>query len=353
VTYLEAAGVDPTTKTPLRKDTVIWVASMTKPIVTAAVLMLQDEGKLKIGDPVSKFVPEFRAPAMVRVLKPGSPPVPPFNPAVPPDPKAPKPQYDLVPAKRPITLQDLLTHTSGLQTIGIPNDAIPPITEGATLASWVPQLSKAPLDFQPGTQWAYSNATGFDVLAYVVEVVSGQSFDKFVAARIFKPIGMRDASFGPQANLADRTMKLPPMFASFPCLTGKTFFCGSAGLWMTADDYWRFAQMLLDKGSVNGKQLLRAETVALMTSNHAGNLFPGQSGIPSQGVGFGLSVATVLDAKAAGLAVPTGSFGWDGVGTRRFWVMPATRTVVVMMIPGGTAPPVHRDVERAVAAATE
>jgi CubicO group peptidase (beta-lactamase class C family) len=350
IEYLEAQGVLDAQQTPLHKDTVFWVASLTKPVVATSVLMLLDEGKLQLDDPVSKFIPEFQASAMVRTLKPGSPPPQPSMPGKAPDPKLPKPQYDLAPATRSITLKDLLTHTSGLQTIGVPNEAIPDPAPGDTLASWVPKLAKAPLDFQPGSQWAYSNATGFDVLARVVEVVSGTTFDKFVQQRIFAPLNMNDSSFGPRADLVSRTMPLPAMFAAAPCVVGKTFFCGSAGLWTTAENYFRLAEMLRNKGVVpNGKRVLTARSVDLMTSNQVGSLFSANRGpIQGAGLGFGLSVQAVLDANTAKLAVPNGSYGWDGIGLRRFWVIPPYNAVLIMMLPSGTAPPVHRDVEQAV-----
>ena len=349
IEYLAAQGaLDATRPTPLRKDTIFWMASMTKPIIATAVMMLVEEGKLRLEDPVSKYIPEFRAPALVRVLRPGSvaPSAPAPNAAA--DPNAAQPQYDFVPANRSITLQDLLTHTSGLQTIGVPNEAIPALTEGATLASWVPKLVRVPLDFQPGSKWAYSNATGFEVLARTVEIASGQPLNQFVKQRIFVPLAMHDSSFGPQARLAARTMALDPRFGNNPCIAGTTYFCGSAGLWMTAADYWHFAQMLLDQGTTHGKRLLRPESIKLMTSNQVGELFPGSSGVPGSGAGFGLSMLMIRDAAAAGLAVPSGSFGWDGVGTRRFWVMPEKHAVLVMLIPSGKATPVHRDIERAV-----
>jgi CubicO group peptidase (beta-lactamase class C family) len=346
IAYWEAQGsLDAKTKAPLAKDTVFWVASMTKPIVATAVLIMMEAGKLSVDDPVSKFIPEFKTAAQVRVLKPGSPP-PPRNPG-PPDPNAPKPQYDLVPAARGITIKDILTHTSGLQSIGVPNDAIPPIVPGDTLATWVPKLAAAPLDFQPGTKWAYSNATAFEVLARIVEVTSGESFRDFVYQRIFAPLNIKNASFGPRKDLASRTMTLAPALATNQCVSGETYFCASAGLWVPADDYWRFAEMLLNEGRANGKRLLKASSVQLMAANHSDSLFAGFGGIPANGMGFGYSVELVQDHVAAGLELPNGSFGWNGVGTRQFWIIPAKEMVIIMYLPSGNAAPVHRDIEAA------
>jgi CubicO group peptidase (beta-lactamase class C family) len=348
VAYWDAQGVlDAKTKAPVQKDTVFWVASMTKPIVAASVLMMMEAGKLSIDDPVSKYVPEFKMAAQVRVLKPGSP-APSTTPG-PPDPNAPKPQYDLVPADRAVTIKDLLTHTSGIQSIGVAKDSLPPVQQGDTLATWVPKLAATQLDFQPGSKWAYSNAAGFDVLARIVEVASGQPFNQFVQQHIFDPLGIHDSGFGPRPDLASRTMTLDPNMAKAPCLAGTTFFCGSAGLFMPADDYWRFGEMLLKKGEApHGKRLLKASSVEMMSSNHVGNLFPGFGGIPAAGMGFGYSVEVVTDQAASKLALPNGSFGWNGVGTRQFWVVPSEKLLIVMYVPSGNASAVHRDIESAV-----
>jgi len=327
----------------LQQDTIFWAASMTKPLVATAVMMMVEAGKVNLDDPVSKFIPDFAAPRQVRTLKPGSPPP---NPR---DPNAPKPQYDLAPAARAITVKDLLTHTSGLQTIGVPNDSLSPIAVGDTVATHIPRLASATLEFQPGTRWAYSNATGFDVLVRIVEVASGQNFYDFLRQRILDPLGMKSTSLGPRAEYAARTQPIDPNMLANPCVNAKTYACGSAGLWSSAEDYGRFAQMLLNGGELNGKRLLKRATVEQMSSNQTGTLFAGSSGVPGadRGVGFGLSMIVVQDHDKAGLAVPNGSFGWDGVGTRRFWVVPARKTVIVMLVPGGNAVPLHRDVERA------
>jgi CubicO group peptidase (beta-lactamase class C family) len=344
ITYWEARGLaDGPTKTPLARDTVFWVASMTKPLVAASIMMMVEEGKVRVDDPVSRFIPEFKNPARVRLLKPGS-----VLPGRGAGPNAPQPEYDIVPAKRPITVKDLLTHTSGLQSIGVPNDAIPPMQEGETTASFVPKLASVPLDFEPGTRWAYSNATGFDVLLRVVEVASGMPMNRFLKERLFDPLGMASSGFGRRRDLESRTMPLPANFATNQCVLGTTYSCGSAGLWMPADDYFRFAQMLLNRGRANGRQLLKPETIAMMTANHAGDLFPGTGGISGKGARMGLSMLRIEDNAAAGVALPNGSFGWDGVGTRRFWVVPSLNTVIVMLLPSGNAPAVHRDIERVV-----
>jgi CubicO group peptidase (beta-lactamase class C family) len=269
------------------------------------------------------------------------------------DPNAPKAQYDLVAAQHVITVRELLTHTAGLQSIGVPNDSLPTLNVGDTLASFVPKLARSSLEFQPGSKWAYSNATGFDVLARIVEIASGETYFHFAQRHILDPLGMKSTSFGPKPALARRTLAVDPAMASNPCINGKTYACGSAGLWTSAEDYGRFAQMLLDGGTANGHRLIKSGSVAQMSINQTGQLFGGSSGVPGadHGVGFGLSMVTVFNAAAAGLAVPDGSYGWDGVGTRRFWVIPSLRTVIVILVPSGNAAPLHRDVERAAVAA--
>lgn len=347
IAFWEAQGVvDPSMPMALEKDTVFSIASMTKPIVATSVMMMVEAGKLSLDDPVSKFIPEFKAPAKVRVLKPGSPPEP--RQGQPRDANAPKPEYDIVPAARPITIRDLLTHTSGIQSIGVPKEEIPPVKPTDTLQTWTSQLGDVPLDFQPGTKWAYSNGAGFDILGRIVEVVSGQTFDQVLKERIFDPLGMKDTGFGPRADLAGRNQWLDAAARRNPCRNGAPYFCGSAGLWSPADDYWRFSEMLLNKGKWNGKRLLKTSSVEEMAANHVGDLYPGFTGIPAAGMGFGYSMEVVLDHTAANLALPNGTFGWNGVGTRQFWVMPAENAILVMYLPSGKAPIVHRDIESAV-----
>jgi CubicO group peptidase (beta-lactamase class C family) len=357
VTALEAQGVSSLRPgaVPLQPDSVVWLASMTKPVVAATVMMLVDAGKVRIDDPVSKYIPEFRN-TQVRLLKPG------FSyPAGRVAPNAPPLQYDIVPAARPLLVRDFMTFTAGLQTIGIPNDTLPPITDEDTLATWVPKLGAATLDFQPGSRWAYSNATGFEVLARIVEVVSGQPYASFVKQRVFDPLRMVDTSFGPRADLAARTLPLG-MMANNPIMKGK-FSSGSAGLLSTATDYSHFAEMLVNGGIWRGKRILSAAAVAEMTRNQIGDIGmagidPGQYGglqtTITPGIKYGYGVAVLTDAKSAGRALPNGSFGWDGVGTRRMWAIPSTKTVVVILVPEAgpaTAAPTHKAIEAVVGTA--
>jgi CubicO group peptidase (beta-lactamase class C family) len=242
----------------------------------------------------------------------------------------------------------LLTHTSGLQSVGVPNEAIPPIGSGDTVADWVSKLGDVPLDFEPGTRWAYSNGVAFEVLARIVESVSGLPLKEFLRRRIFEPLGMRDSGFGMQAVRPEQAVPVDRKVTAHPCVLGTTYHSGSGGLWTTATDYWRFAQMLANGGTFSGRRLLDRESVTLMASDQTNGLFRGWRGIDGAGAQMGLSVLVVLDSRAAGVSVPAGSFGWDGVGTHRFWAMPQQNAVIVMLLPSGNAVPVQRTIEQAV-----
>jgi CubicO group peptidase (beta-lactamase class C family) len=322
-------------KAPLQADSVMWLASLTKPLVAAAILMLWDEGRLQLHDPLSRFISTFSQPRMVRVWHAREGVAQGTLPAVAPVPgAAPQdPPHDLSPASRELTLFDLLTHTSGLQTITIPNSKVPPTAPTDTLASRVPTLGAVPLDFQPGTRWAYSNAVAYDVLAHVVERVSGLELADFLQQRLFTPLGMKDTGFGMLGKHA-RAVPVDPRFAASPAMAGERYHSGAAGLWGTAADYATFAEMLRSGGQLRGVRILSSRSVEQMTCNQVGDLFPGLNGRrAAPGFGFGLGVAVVLDPQRAGTGLPAGSFGWDGVGTRRFWASPESEMVLVMYVP--------------------
>jgi CubicO group peptidase (beta-lactamase class C family) len=339
-----SSGVsDPQSKTPLNAHTVIWLASMSKPITAVSILMLAEQGKLRLEDPVSKYIPEFFVPAMVRVRKDGEP-LKAGPPSPPGTPSPPMPEMVLVPAKRAVTIRDLLTHTSGLQTIGVPNDAVPVIAPGDTLATWVPKLAAVPLDFQPGSKWGYSNAVGFDVLSRIVEVTSGESFDHFVKEHIFVPLGITTIGFrGHLTAFAERMPPIPAPFANDERIVGNTFYSGAAGMYGSLDDYRRFAEMLAYEGKGPHGRLLKASSVAAMRRNEAGNLFHSINNRDDvTGVSFGYAVAIVSDAAAAQISVPNDSFGWDGAGGTRFWVSPREKIVEVLFVP---KPAVRSEIE--------
>jgi CubicO group peptidase (beta-lactamase class C family) len=353
VAHFEAHGVtDIESKTPMRKDAIFRIASMTKPVTAVAVLMLVEEGKIQLRDPVARFIPQFNDTkvAIPRVV------------AATAGQPSRAPDIYLVPANREITIRDLLTHTSGLVSGGAASAEsarVAPRNLTDTLAVYVPSLGAAPLDFQPGTEWRYSGVAGFDTLARVVEVVSGQTFDQFLRQRIFEPLGMKDTSFYPTDDRKSRVVTLylrgPKGLERNdgpPTLGSRTLLSGGAGLWSTAEDYLQFAQMLLNGGELGGKRLLSPRTVDLMASNHTKDLFSKYEGNPSffgpKGMGFGLGVEVVLDPIEGGQRRSVGSFGWYGAYGTHFWVDPRERLTAILLIQGNVILPLFRDFENAV-----
>ena len=330
---------------------------MTKPVTAACAAQLVSEGKLDLRAPLSAYIPEFAQPATVRTLKPGSKhKAPHFPPNAPRNDDQPEPEFDYAPARRPITVHDIMSFTSGLQTIMVDNPTIPEIGPQDTLASHVAKLGGATLEFQPGAQWHYSNVTGYDVLGRLIEIVSGRPFDRYAQELLFDPLGMKDTGFGLPRKDRGRTLSVG-FFEQMP-IARNDYPSGSAGLWSTAVDYQHFAQMLLQEGMFGGRRILQPEAVASMHRNQIGDLpFAGvrssqyaQFNAPPQpGIRYGYGVAIIEGASAEPL--PTGSFGWDGIGTRRFWVIPSLDAVLVMLMPGlgPHAEPVHREIEAALA----
>jgi CubicO group peptidase (beta-lactamase class C family) len=340
VVHFEAQGLmDLESKKPMRKDSLFRMASTTKPVTAAAVLMLMEEGKLRLGDPVSRFLPEFKT-MKVAIAKAGSQDV------------------DLVPAEREITLRDLLTHTSGLGSGGLGSKDMAKLMQASkptdTLADAVPRLATLALDFQPGSQWRYSGGGAFDILGRVVEIASGLTFDQFLRQRLFEPLGMKDTFF---TVPEDRRERLATVYRGTPKGLEKltvpiffnrpNYFSGAGGLTSTAADFARFAQMLLIGGQGNGHRLLSPRTVELMGSNHVGGMFSGQLGRPEKGIGFGLGVEVVQDAVQAGWRRSNRSYGWDGAFGTIFWVDPKEQMIAVLMIqkPGRD---IYRDFENAI-----
>jgi CubicO group peptidase (beta-lactamase class C family) len=329
VAHLEAQGrLDLKSNTAMPVDAIFRIASMTKPITGVAILMLLEEGRVRLNDPVSRFIPEFKTLKVAVPIDAG----PRQGTAA-----AAEPQFYTMPASREITIQNLLTHTSGLVSGGISASeaAKNPRKPTDTLADYIPQLAFVPLAFQPGSRWTYSPGAGFDTLGRIVEVISGQTFDQFLHQRIFEPLGMKDTFFnapvdrkGRRATMYQRTaegLELPTN-RNPPAVT--KYFSGGGGLMSTAEDYLQFGQMLLNRGQLNGKRLLGSRTVELMASPHVADGFPGRPG----GRAFGLSVQVVSSAVAAGYAVSNGSFGWDGAFGTHFWVDPKEQIVGILMV---------------------
>lgn len=354
IAHFEAQGLmDLEAKTPMRKDAIFRMASMSKPVTGVAILMLLEEGKLRLTDPVSRFIPGFKTlpVAMPAPLPPGAPPR-----AVPGQPP-PEPPIYTVPANRQVTIRDLLTHTSGLESSGIGNRTAgraAPRLKTDSLATYVPKLAAGPLDFQPGTVWRYSLLAGMETLGRIVEVASGQSFDQFIKQRIFDPLGMKDTGFVVPPEKRPRLVTLYNRRPTGLERTGTpdwldttTLFSGGGGLYSTADDYIQFGQMLANGGELNGKRLLSPRTVDLMASNHVGELYETGGTGGAKGLGFGLSVEVVLDGVTANTRRSNGSFGWSGAFGTHFWVDRKEQLVGLLLIQE-PANAMRRDFENAV-----
>jgi CubicO group peptidase (beta-lactamase class C family) len=331
---------------PMRSDTLFRIASMTKPVTSVAAMILVEEGKLLLSDPISRYLPAFRE----------------MKVAVP-DPAQPA-QFSLATAKRAITVRDLLTHRSGLAygffDSGPVGEAYRKagVTDGIssselTLAQNVDRIATAPLSFEPGARWQYGLST--DVLGRLVEVVSGRPFDRFVRERILQPLRMNDTVFQVPEDRAERLAvpytpadggKLRPMaeterFGNL-MVGGKEwhgsprYISGGAGLISTAGDYARFAQMLLNGGELDGVRLLSPKTIQLMTASATGDLPPP---FGAEGTGFGLGFGVVTDVGATGKYGSEGLFEWGGLYGSTFWVDPKEQLVGVMMIQLFPQPP--------------
>jgi CubicO group peptidase (beta-lactamase class C family) len=327
---------DVDSKTPMKTDTIFRIASMTKPVTSVAIMMLYEEGKLLLTDPVSKFIPAFKS---MQVLEQG----------------AEKP----VPARRQISIRDLLTHRSGI-TYGFISSG--PVgngyrkdgvvdglsATGMTTAEAIDRLAAQPLVAQPGSAYNYSLST--DVLGRVVEVTSGMPFEAFLRERIFKPLKMTDTDFfvpeakwprvatvySPDGSGGIRAMRDPETFGNTVMSpiayykSPKTYFSGGAGLVSTAADYARFGHMLLNGGVLDGVRLLSPKSIELMTVSHTADLASASAAGPGRGFGLGFFVVTDLGATQTLGSV--GNYGWSGIYGTTFWVDPKERLVAIMMV---------------------
>ena len=339
VGYHEAFGqMDLEAKKPMVKDGIFSIMSMTKPVIGVATLMMMEEGKVRLQDPISKFIPEWKNMTVAVALPAaagarGAGPAP-AAPAAGGRGAAPEPRYYTVPVEREVQIRDILTHTSGVVSGTNSNFANRAVAAGPkeTLADYIPRLGKVPLEFQPGTRWAYSAAAGFDVLSRVVEVASGMPIDRFVKTRIFDPLEMKDTTYitptgsARLVKLYSRTAEgLRP--AQYPNFMNGVYFSGGGGLFSTPADYAQFAMMLANGGELNGKRLLSPRLVDLMGSIFAPDTLPGRP----KGESFGLSVRVVNDPVARNSFMTEGSFGWSGAYGTHFWVDRKEKLVAVVM----------------------
>lgn len=347
VAHVETHGhMDVEANKAMSRDAIFRIWSMSKPVTGVAILMLVEEGKVRLNDPVSRFIPEFKGMAVAaEQVRSGS------------SVSNGRPDFYTTAANREITIQDLLTHVSGLASGPLSSREAGKIPNyyKSTLAKSIPQLGATPLEFQPGSRWAYSAGAAFDTLGRVVEIASGLSFDQFLKQRLFDPLGMKDTSFHPTSEQARRIVttyhragnavtRLDAK-ANMLNLYGPEYNAGAGGLYSTADDYAVFAQMLLNGGEWNGKRLLSPRTVEWMASAFVPDTLPGRA----PGRGFGLSVQVVTDPVRAGYHVSKGSYGWDGAFGTHFWIDPKEKIVGIMMIQiDNTDRQLDRDFENAV-----
>jgi CubicO group peptidase (beta-lactamase class C family) len=332
IAHLQAHGFSELeSKKPMQTDQMFRIMSMTKPVVGVSIMMMIEEGKVRLTDPVSKFIPQLKG-LQVAVPQSGRGGQPA---AEAPAGATAEPRYYMVPADHEITVRELLTHTSGLVSGTISNAANRKVGIKGTesLSDYIPRLAQTPLEFQPGTRWAYSAQAGFDVLLHIVEIASGLPADQFFKQRIFDPLGMKDTFFYPVQNprlagrydrQADGTLKRNSSTPNF--LNGR-YFSGGGGLASTAEDYFQFAQMLLSGGQLNGKRLLSPRGVEMMASVMAPDTLPGRPA----GEAYGLSVRVVNNPAARNSAVSQGTFGWSGAYGTHFWIDPKEKVIGILM----------------------
>ena len=334
---------------PVRPDTIYRIYSMTKPLTSTAIMMLYEEGRFQLDNPISRFIPAF---ANSRVCVGGS-----------------RGKLDTVPAERDITFRDLLSHTSGL-TYGFmeatPVDALYRSKNGidfqtatTSLKEVVEKLATFPLIAQPGKAWNYSVST--DVLGYLVEVISGQPFEKYLVEKVIKPLGMVDTDFFVPDSKHDRfsanyqagaggKLEVIDDPTKSRYLKPRTVNSGGGGLVSTASDYLRFCKFMLNKGQLDGVRLLGRKTVELKTMNHLkGDMAdlgtPRCSESTAEGIGFGLGFSVTLDPAKAHIVGTRGEYSWGGAASTTFWCDPVEDMAVVMLtqLMPSTTYPIRRE----------
>jgi len=326
IAYFESFGMrDLETSSPMQKDTIFQIYSMTKPIASVGIMILQEQGRIYLNDPVSKYIPEFKG------LEVGVEET---------DSSTGEKTFNTVPANREMTIQDLLRHTSGLTYSFFGKSKINTMYKEAgipghdqTLAEMVTKISKLPLASQPGTRWEYSRST--DVLGRVIEIVSTKSLDKFLEENIFNPLQMNDTGYYVNPEDLARVAKPGPK-AKWPsnyATSPPKLIMGTTGLVSTAHDYARFMQMLLNGGQLDGVRILGKNTVKYMTSDHLGSIpKKGPGYFPGPGYGFGLGFAVREFPGVAPLPGSVGDYSWGGAGGTCFFVNPPEELCAVYMV---------------------
>jgi CubicO group peptidase (beta-lactamase class C family) len=317
-------AMDLETRTPMRSDTLFRIASMTKPIVAAGVLLMVEENKLRLNDPVSRYIPEFRNLEVA---------------VAPPETSSDTGTgLERVAAQREVTIKDLLTHVSGLGSGPRSDGTIAAVArkEGETLADYIPRLGGTALEFQPGSRWAYSPGAGFETLGRVLEIASGLPLDRFLEQRIFAPLGMRAIKFWPSDAEWQRVATiyrlengaLGRFVSPNDAMSRGVYFRGSGGLFSTAESYVPFGIMLANGGELNGVRLLSRKSVEMLRAVHVPDTLPGRPA----GEGYGLGVRVVTDHAARGTLLSNGTYGWSGAQGTHFFVDPEEELVGVLMV---------------------
>jgi CubicO group peptidase (beta-lactamase class C family) len=336
VVYFDKCGYqDIASKTPMSFDTIFRIYSMTKPITSTAFMMLFERGLVRLEDPVSKYIPEFKN---IKVYRKGG---------------------KLIDLTREILVHDLLDHTAGLSYGGFDDTKIEVdklydeanlLDSEITLEEMIQRIAKLPLVFQPGTSWLYSMAT--DVLGRLIEIISNSPLPEFLDEKVCRPLGMVDTAFSVPAEKAHRLSTLygktkESDLAVLDITLGGNYFnpklhLGGSGMVSVMSDYFRFAQFVLNKGELDGERLLGRKTMEYMTCNHLpANLLPISMGNPMPGFGFGLGFSVMMDVALSGMMGSVGLHGWGGWANTHFWVDPKEQLIGILMmqyIPSGTYP---------------
>jgi len=331
--YQRAFGMqDPAQAVAMKTDSIFRIFSMTKPVVSVGAMMLVEEGRLGLHEPIAKYLPEFKD---MKIAVEGY------------DPVTGAATFSTVPAKRPITVQDLLRHTAGLtygvflpkhsQVGNLYREA--KVFSAPSLDAFSRAIAQLPLRNEPGTTWEYSHAT--DILGRVIEVAAGMPLDRFIEARILRPLKMEDTSWQvPPEKVARFAQPLPGREKDwFPELLldftrPPSFLAGGHGLVSTVGDYLRFAQMLANGGELDGVRLLGPRTVAYMSADHvlAADIGKGPNWLPGPGYGFGLGFGTRTAAGGSNWNGSVGDFYWGGYAGTYFWIDPREELVPVFMM---------------------
>ncbi len=361
--YLKAHGFsDLNTKAPMKLDAMFQMASSTKPITGVATMIAMEKGLFEAEDEVQQFIPAFSDIRVAVLAKPKGKDISPkfVWPSLNKEGKTPGhlvkffgrmygrltkkyygyiPSHRTVPLERPITIHDLLTHTSGLGSFGLGTavsgwnkKAWESHLEQNTLASHVEEVALGPLDFQPGSRWMYSPGTGLDVVARIIEITSGQPFNEFVQKNIFEALDMRDTHWKVPQEKYPRVVMIRGDKNDWKKQT--SYYSGSYGLVSTARDFLQFQQMLANRGELFGNRILQSDSITQMSTNQVGRLYHAKAdkGDGNSSEGFGYTVSITLDGKNASIPHGNGAFGWGGAAGTYSWSEPETGVAAVIMV---------------------